>query len=198
MAKAKAKTPAKQDPYDVDDYQGAGLDEEAAVMAERAKPPRAFNSDTLRKPLSTIAFNKPVTVKPSATIAEAVAVMQKRHFGCVLVVEKGKPVGIFTERDVLFKLAGKGKDWKKAKIADYMTPDPDCLPSDASFAFALNMMTDGGYRHVPIIDRDGKAISILSIRDVVRYISGFFEKEISNLPPRPNLLHPTKHEQGGG
>lgn len=206
MAKAKTKVKAagakakaaKNDPYDVDDYLGSALDEEQAVMAERMKPPRVFDSNTLRAPIKTIPYHKPVTVKPSASIADAVAVMQKGHFGCVLVVEKGKPVGIFTERDVLFKLAGKGKDWKKAKIADYMTPDPDCLPSDASFAFALNMMTEGGYRHIPIVDRDGKGISILSIKDVVRYICGFFEKEIQNLPPRPNLLHPTKHEQGGG
>jgi CBS domain-containing protein len=206
MAKAKAKAKAaaakskvsKNDPYDVDDYLGAGLDEEAAVMAERARAPRVFDSATLRAPIKTLPYHKPVTVKPSATIAEAVAVMQKGHFGCVLVVEKGKPVGIFTERDVLFKLAGKGKDWKKAKIEEYMTPDPDCLPDDASFAFALNMMTEGGYRHIPIVDRDGKAISILSIKDVVRYICGFFEKEIQNLPPRPNLLHPTAREQGGG
>lgn len=210
MAKSKAKSKAnpkttkkkaaarEPGPYDVDEYLGTALDEEAAVMSERVAAPRTFDSATLRKPIHTLPYHKPVTVKPSSTIAEAVGVMQKGHFGCVLVVEKGKPVGIFTERDVLFKLAGKGKDWKKARIEEYMTPDPDCLPSDASFAFALNMMTEGGYRHVPIIDRDGKAISILSIRDVMGYIAGFFEKEIKNLPPRPNLLHPTRREQGGG
>lgn len=199
VAKAKARPPARDDqPYDVDDYLPGGLGEEMDVMAERAQPPRVFNSDTLRAPLKTMPFHTPVTVSPGTTIAEAIEKMQRGHFGCVLVIERGKPVGIFTERDVLFKLAMKGKDWNKVKIAEYMTPDPDCLPVDASIAFALNMMTEGGYRHIPIVDGDGKAISVLSIRDVTRYIAGFFEKEIKNLPPRPQLLHPTKHEQGGG
>ena len=126
MAKSKKPAPVarKHQPevHDVaDDYVSDALYDEEQIMAERGRAPKVFDSSSLRKPISTIVYHKPVTVKPTSTIADAVSVMQKGHFGCVLVVDKGKPIGIFTERDVLFKLAGKGKDWKKAKIADYMT-----------------------------------------------------------------------------
>lgn len=183
-------------PHDVD-YLPSELDEEERIMAERSAKPKQLSSDSLRVPLKVLPLPKPVTVKAMDTVADAVEKMQKGHFGAVLVVgDGGKLAGIFTERDVLFKLAMKGKDWKTEKVSAWMTPNPESLPNDASLAFALNMMTEGGYRHVPIVDAQGVPVAICSMKDVVRYISGFFEKEVKNLPPRPGLLHPDKPEGG--
>lgn len=168
------------------------LAEEERIMSERAAKVRSLDGQTLKVAIRTLPLAKAVTVTPTATIQDAVENMQKNRHGAVLVEKDGKLVGIFTERDVLMKLAGKGKDWKKEKVADHMTANPECLADNASLAYALNMMTEGGYRHVPIVDAKGKPLNVLSMRDVVAYICGFFEKEVKNLPPRPNLLHPTK------
>ena len=168
------------------------LAEEERIMSERAAKVRSLDGQTLKVAIRTLPLAKAVTVTPTATIQSAVENMQKNRHGAVLVEKGGKLVGIFTERDVLMKLAGKGKDWKKEKVEDYMTSNPESLPESASLAFALNMMTEGGYRHVPIVDAKGKPLHVVSMRDVVGYICGFFEKEVKNLPPRPNLLHPTK------
>jgi len=187
---------ADKQPHDVD-YLPAELAEEEKIMAERAAKPKLLGADSLRVPLKVLPLPKPVTVKASDSIEDAVAKMQAGHFGCVLAVHAdGKLAGIFTERDVLFKLALKGKDWKKETVASFMTANPESLPFDASLAFALNMMTEGGYRHVPIVDKNGVAVAICSMKDVVRYITGFFEKEVKNLPPRPGLLHPEKPDGG--
>jgi CBS domain-containing protein len=177
-------------------YVADGQFEEERIMDERAQKPRTLDSTTLRVPISTIEVPEPVMVGPGSPICEAVEAMQKGKFGAVLVAEGGKLVGIFTERDVIAKIAGKGLDWKKVPVKDYMTPRPESLPMNANLAFALNMMTIGGYRHVPIVDGQNCPVGIVSMKDVVRYICGFFEKEVANLPPRPNLVKPRKVEDG--
>ncbi len=168
------------------------LYEEERIMQERAAAPRTLGSHTLKVPISTLPLPKPISVATSTTVQEAVQTMQKGGFGAVLVVDSKKLVGIFTERDVLLKLAAKGKDWKKEKIGAWMTKNPESLPVSASLAFALNLMSEGGFRHVPLVDDKNQPVSVISVKDIVRYLCGFFEKEIKNLPPRPNLLRPDK------
>ena len=82
------------------------LYEEERIMFERSKAPRTLGAHTLRVPISTIDLAKPVVVKPAASVADAIKLMQKGRFGAVLVEDKKKLVGIFTERDVMMKLAG--------------------------------------------------------------------------------------------
>ncbi len=178
-------------------YVPDGQLEEERVMQERSREPKRFESGSLRVPIRTLGLELSGTaLPPTASINDAVAAMQKGNFGAVLVAEDGKLVGIFTERDVIKKIAGKRLDWASTAVKDFMTPNPETLKDDANLAFALNMMTLGGYRHVPIVDGDNRPIAVLSMRDVVRYITSFFEKEVTNLPPRPNLLHPEKRESG--
>ncbi len=190
-----SKKPGPENDF-VESYLGDEMYEEERIMAERAAKPRTFDTNTLKAPLRTIHLPTPVFVSAKTTIGDAIKAMQEGHFGCVLVEQSGKLAGIFTERDVLFKLAGKGKDWGTSTVGEFMTPNPESLPADASFAFALNMMTERSFRHIPIVDKEGKAVGILSMRDVMKYIAGFFEKEVKNLPPRPDLLNPTKTEGG--
>ncbi len=178
-------------------YVPDGQSEEERIMAERAAAPRTLDANTLRVPLSLLALPKPFTLTTKAMICEAVDAMQKGNFGAVLIVDaSGKLAGIFTERDVISKIAGKGLDWQKTTLEAYMTANPEALEADGNMAFCLNMMTIGGYRHVPIVDANKKPLAVVSIRDVVRYITGFFEKEVTNLPPRAHLLKPTKREDG--
>jgi CBS domain-containing protein len=90
--------------------------------------------------------------------------------GSLLIVDAhGKLVGIFTERDFVMKVMGKVGDLTTAFVKDFMTKDPVREHPDASLAFALSVMSHGGFRHVPIVDQDDVPIGIVSVKDVVDY-----------------------------
>jgi len=118
-----------------------------------------------------------MTVTPDATLAEAIQIMQDSNIGALLVVDTMRqPVGIFTERDVLFRVATQVEDLAAHTIEEFMTPNPDVLPATVPIAHALHLMTINHYRHVPIVDEQGHAVSIISFRDVVSYIEQYFDQ----------------------
>jgi CBS domain-containing protein len=137
----------------------------------------------------------PLTVDVDATVVSAVDVMNERHTGCVLVQKDDKLVGIFTERDLLRKVIfhDGNRSWKVGQV---MTPNPETLPASASVAYALNKMSVDGYRHIPIIDSAGKAIGVLSVKDIVHFVVDCFPGAVLNLPPDPDKAVP-KSEHGG-
>lgn len=192
------KDAPKNDPVErvpTETYVPDAMWEEERIMAERSSPARTLGSYDLRVSVKDLGLGPATTVSPDTTIREAVAFMQRGSFGCVLVLEKdGTLAGIFTERDLLLKIAGKKLDWDTQHVRDFMTRDPETLSDSANLAFVLNVMSSGGFRHVPIVDGGKKPIAVVSIRDVVRYIVSFFQKEVENLPPRPEILHPEVRE----
>lgn len=121
--------------------------------------------------IGSIGLKDPLVVRPEATLAECVEVLQRHKVGSLLVVdEQGKLVGIFTERDCILKVMGKVESLKGAVVRDFMTPNPVRERPEASIAFALNLMSHGGFRHVPIVDQDDVPIGIISVKDVVDHI----------------------------
>ncbi len=124
--------------------------------------------------------------------------LQEQHIGCVLVTgAEGKLEGIFTERDLLTKVALQPIDWSQERVADYMTPEPETLRVDDRIAWALKLMHVGGYRHVPITDLQGRPVGVVSIRDIVEFIIDLFPSPVLNLPPEPHR-EPSSDELGGG
>jgi CBS domain-containing protein len=103
----------------------------------------------------------------------------------VLVQERGKLAGIFTERDALRRVIfhDNNRSWR---VDSVMTRNPGTLLPGASVAYALNKMSVDGYRHIPIVDGDGKAIGVLSIKDIVRFVVEFFPEAVLNLPGDPD------------
>lgn len=124
----------------------------------------------MRDPISHLKPRDAVVVGPAMTAQETVRKMNEKKVGCVLVVKDGEVEGILTERDILAKLLGPGKDLSKVPVAEIMTPRPQLLSENDTVAFAVNRMSVGGCRHVPIL-REGKSAGILSARDVLRYLS---------------------------
>ncbi len=121
--------------------------------------------------IGSIGLKTPLVVKPETTLAECVAVLQRHKVGSLLVVdEHGKLVGIFTERDCILKVMGKVPSLQDAVVGDFMTAHPASERPEASIAFALNLMSHGGFRHVPIVDQDGMPIGIVSVKDIVDHI----------------------------
>ncbi len=125
-------------------------------------------------------------VAAGATIGEAIELMLGRRIGALLVLEDDRLVGIFTERDVLQRVAGAGVDHTRP-VRDVMTPDPEALGLDDGVAFALNRMVEHGYRHIPIRGEKPGEWAVLSVRDVVAYIASLLPDRVLNLPPEPRL-----------
>jgi 2-oxoglutarate ferredoxin oxidoreductase subunit beta len=125
-------------------------------------------------PLSELIAFKPISVTTSASIGESIQVMQDKKIGALLVTdEDGKLAGIFTEWDVLRRVAGLMTDLSSAEIGDFMTSNPSTLKGDQPIANALHLMSLHHFRHVPIVDDDNKPVGIISFRDVVNFIEKY-------------------------
>jgi CBS domain-containing protein len=125
----------------------------------------------MEDPVSTLRPKPPVTVLPSATVGEAIRIMLDLDLGAVLVVdEAGTLRGIFSERDLLKKVAGIHIDYAGLPVARLMTPNPETITAGDSLAFALHKMDIGGYRHLPVLT-DGKPSGVISVRDMLRHIT---------------------------
>jgi CBS domain-containing protein len=127
-----------------------------------------------------------VTVDEETSIADSIRCMIDQGIGAVLVTRGGRAVGIFTERDVLKRVSSRGSDHGQP-VSAVMTPDPECLDLDDGIGFALNRMIEGGFRHVPILDGDGRPVAVLSLREVVAFIVSLLPARMLNLPPAPAL-----------
>jgi CBS domain-containing protein len=147
------------------------------------RAPKALTEETLNEPIRLLDPREAVLLGAGATVASAVSTMIEQSTGCVLVVDSGNLVGILTDRDVVRRVIPLGIPLENARVADHMTPTPDVLTMDDPIAFALNRMAIGSYRHVPLVDADGRPIGIVSVRDIVRFIVDHFSKQVLNLPP---------------
>src|SRR5262249_47049737 len=136
----------------------------------------------------------PIALAPSASLAEAVRLMREHRVGCILVVEDGRLVGILTERDLLLKLDDASLD---RPLHDLMTPDPEALSPDHPIVFALNKMSAGGFRHVPLVDDAGHPVGIVSVKDIVDYIVDFFASDVLTVPPEPAQSETWRGRDGG-
>ncbi len=145
-----------------------------------------FDAKLLRLPLSVLPRQTPIAFSPDRTVTEAIRAMQREPCGCVIVTDDGtldsKLSGIFTERDVLFRIVDRGKNPAVLPLAEVMTPDPEVLPIKASVAYVLNKMSVGGFRHVPVVNDDYHPAYLISVRDVVEFLVNAFPREVLNLP----------------
>lgn len=159
-------------------------DEEFSQMYEELEHRKVLDSSTFRQPIKRLKVRRPVTLSPGQSVAEALDIMRQKRFGCVVMTEKDKLVGILTERDILLKVAGISGAEKK-KVREIMTPDPEVFEPDDSIAFVLNAMHVGGYRHIPVVDERGKPLAVISVKDIVGFILDHFAEDVLNLPPKP-------------
>jgi len=163
------------------------LPKDEAYFDEGPSRVRSFDARLLEEPLTLLPSRPPLAMGRDDSVKDAMHAMRKRHRGCVLVTEDGTVqsplIGIFTERDVLLKIIDSGRNPADVPLSDVMTSEPESLPIDARLAWALNMMSVGGFRHLPVTDERGCPAFILSVRDIVEFLVESFPAEILNLPP---------------
>ena len=153
---------------------------------EKPREPRGFDASLVREKLSELPVREAVILGSNDTVTEAMRAMQREHRGCVLVTDDGtrlsKLVGIFTERDVLVRIVDRGKNPATLPLSEVMTPEPDVLSVHATVAYALNRMSVGGFRHVPVVDDEHRPAFVVSVRDIVEFLVEAFPREVLNLP----------------
>jgi len=113
-----------------------------------------------------IAEQEPITAPESITVSAAAQLMKRNEVGAVMVVEEGRLVGVFTERDALFRVLAEGRDTLTTRLADVMTRNPATIHPDRPFAEALHILHEGGFRHVPVVE-DGRPVGMVSARDAL-------------------------------
>jgi CBS domain-containing protein len=108
-----------------------------------------------------------LSVAPEDTIGEAAQRMVERGVGSAVVLDYGRLIGIFTERDLMKAVAGRVHS-SEARVREWMTPDPVTVTPDVDPAEAARLMLDNGFRHLPVVEQD-RAVGMISIRDVARW-----------------------------
>jgi CBS domain-containing protein len=117
------------------------------------------------------------TLGPQTSVRDAAKVMTERKIGAIMVVENGRLVGIFSERDVLGRVVARGLDPDKTTLRETMTPNPMTVGPDDPAAAALDLMASRGFRHLPVVDGDF-IVGMVSIRDLYAAVKGELEEEV--------------------
>lgn len=120
------------------------------------------------------------SVTPQATVYEALQKMSEKETGAVLVIEEGKLVGIFTERDYARKLILKGRFSRDTAVSELMTRDVLYVDPKNSIKDCMFLMTNNRVRHLPVID-EGQLVGIVTVGDVVRQVISEQESTIEQL-----------------
>lgn len=122
-----------------------------------------------------------VTATKDMTVRVACRLMTDKKIGALLVVENARIAGIFTERDVLNKVMSAGLDPDSTRLDQVMVCDPQTINVDKPLAYALYMMAEGGFRHVPVVDQNGTPLGMVSARDALGQDMVDLEREMKHL-----------------
>ena len=146
--------------------------------------------------------DQPLFVAPAATVGEVIQLFGAQQSGSVLVCEDNSTdgsslLGIFTERDALKCIAavssGQQPELMSKPVSAVMSTEVTTLPADTSMGEAIPTMSQGGYRHVPIVDAEGKPTGMETVHGIVHYLVDHFPQTVYNLPPDPRAI-PTERE----
>jgi CBS domain-containing protein len=151
----------------------------------------------LNDKIAVLGPAEPICLGEAATVQEAIErMLAHRQAGVLVVGADGRLAGIFTERDVLTRVAGPGRDPRQTALGEVMTREPEALRPGDRVAYAVHSMSVAGYRTVPLVDGEGRPLGVVTVSDVIRWLAGLFPEAVLNLPPGDVLKHP--HEMDAG
>jgi CBS domain-containing protein len=125
------------------------------------------------------------SLRGEQTIAEAAREMRSHSHGSAMVRRDGKLVGIFTERDLMRHLAA-GRSLEQP-LSSVMTSNPRTVTIDDTLMMVIQLMDEGGYRRLPIVNAAGEPVGIIDVKSVVHFLVEHFPKAVYNQAPRALL-----------
>jgi CBS domain-containing protein len=139
--------------------------------------------------LKVLRRGEPLAVAPGTPLTECLDAIRRSGVGdSVLVCEPdGRLRGVLTERDIFARLIGAEMDLG-APVETLMNTEPHTLRPEQTVREAIELMQNGRYRNVPLVDDDGLVVGIVRQQDILRYLAEAFPEELLNLPPRPHQL----------
>jgi CBS domain-containing protein len=120
----------------------------------------------IRSIRTLIAGRTPITAVKTASVLAAAKTMKQHNVGALLVLDGTRLIGIFTERDALFRVLAAGLDPGATRLGDVMTRAPQTIHPDEPFLRALRMMHEGKFRHLPVVEYD-RPLGMVSVRDAL-------------------------------
>ncbi len=148
------------------------------------QPCGAVERSLMEDPVVCLQPLRPLTVDPHTPLEEAIRFMRNHGIGCVLVTDAaGKLAGILTERDLLQKVAGKGRDLARLRVADCMTAAPESSKPGHPLGYALQRMIVSDIRYLPLVDDSGRPVGIVSSRDIIAYMADRFRDGVEPAAP---------------
>jgi len=109
-----------------------------------------------------------ITATPETNLMEAVMVMNNHRIGSLVVIRAGKPVGIVTERDIMTKVVGRAVSALDLRVADVMSTQVTSIIEDGTLKDAARLMTRYGIRRLPVVNKQGDLVGIISSMDIIR------------------------------
>jgi len=137
---------------------------------------------------------EPLCLDRQTSLSGAIQAMRGQKASCALVCDGGRITGILTERDILNKVAGEAVSFDSS-VELFMTRAPKVLTANDYLSDAVLLMESGDYRHVPIVDSEGRVEGMISIHNIIDLLPEIFPEEVLNLPPRTNQYMTT--QEGG-
>ncbi|HEX5037756.1 MAG TPA: CBS domain-containing protein [bacterium] len=135
-------------------------------------------------------MRSPLAIPKTSPLKAVFSLMRKENKGYAVVLEdeaSRKVAGIFTERDVMTRVAEQ-KIAASTPVEKVMTPQPTTLKLTDSVADAIRLMSQGRYRHLPLVDEAGGLVGVLSVRDLITYLAEHYPHQVFNLPPDPHQV----------
>jgi len=125
----------------------------------------------MEKRIATLDLPEPACVKAETTLAEAIELMQDRNLGCLLVTDDSDRIeGIFAQGDIFSQVARREMDMNTTTVGSLMTSDPTTLSRSAPIGHVLHMMAGHGFRHIPIVNGDGKPVALASFKSILGFL----------------------------
>jgi CBS domain-containing protein len=127
--------------------------------------------------------DQPLAATADDSVGNVLQLLRAQRTGAVLICEGSKLVGIVTERDALKQMAGAA-DFSRP-VREIMSSPPASIASSATVGEAIRRMSEGSYRHLPIVDDQHKPTGVLAVHGIVHYLVDHFPETVYNLPPDP-------------
>jgi len=143
--------------------------------------------------VAELDLRSPLTVATGTPIGETVERMRARRTAVALIVDGGRVVGLFTEVDFVRRVLGEGVALASS-IDDHMTRSPSTVKRETRLSECLALMSDGDFRHLPVVDDAGRPTHILAIRHLTQYLAERYPAEILAMAPN---IHQIAEVDGG-
>jgi len=131
-----------------------------------------------------LELQTPLLLDGSTSVGDTIRAMREQGLGYALIMAQGRLAGIFTERDVFLSVVGDSAVLSQA-VSSFMTRDPVTVAESDPVWQVVSRMHEGGFRQVPVLDREGRAVACVRHKDIAQFMANHFADHVLNLPPDP-------------